>query len=169
MLRTTLLLIASTTLSTSLPSLDRIDNHRELTLYQNPCTGSWSNDVKSMKDTDCSMETGAIARVDEPSNPEIMDCSIKSPMNPSALQKMNRLEFWYAVEVTEEETESWLNLLADKIYDVAFERMSFCIASGKRRQRRSLLSTRRKLGILSVSSNPPDKHRSDGTYFQNLW
>mmetsp|Transcript_474 Transcript_474/g.699 ORF Transcript_474/g.699 Transcript_474/m.699 type:complete len:509 (-) Transcript_474:53-1579(-) len=154
-----LLLMASAT-ATDLSSLDQLNGHRELTLYQDPCTGSWSNDVQTLKSTDCSVETVALTQVDEPNNPPIMECSIKSPMNPSLAQKLNTLEFWYAVEVTEQETASWLNLLEDKIYDIAFARMSFCIASGQRRQRRSLHS-RRNLGILSVTTNPPDRHRTD--------
>lgn len=160
-LRTALLFISSTAVATGLSSFDQVRDHRKLPLYQDPCTGSWSNDVQTLKNTDCSIETAAITKVDEDEIIDpTMDCSIKSPPNPSLAQKLNTLEFWYAVEVTEPETESWMDLLEDKIYELAFTRMSFCIALGQRRQRRSLLS-RRDLGILSVTSNPPDRHRTD--------
>jgi len=92
-----------------------------------------------------------------------MDCSISSSGNPSTETKLNTLEYWYAVEVTEKDIYTWLRILEEKIFQIAFEQMSFCLFSGEKQVRRSLQGGKeRKLGgILSVTSMPYDENRMD--------
>lgn len=100
--------------------------------------------------------------------PEDKDCSITSPQNPGAEQKVFPVEYWYAVETSEEGT-TWLEDLEDKVYRVAIQRMSWCIGEDNFRVRRSLqmletadMQHARELGIVSVTSSPDDRERTDG-------
>jgi hypothetical protein len=96
---------------------------------------------------------------------ETMDCSITTPEDPTSPTKFFPVEYWYAVEATQNNT-SWGSTLEEKIYRIAVERMSFCVSQGQRR----LISLEdeideprgRRLGVLSVTSSPSDKIRSDG-------
>lgn len=188
---------------------------RVIGVYQNVCTGSYSNDVRVTTIGDCeeylasgafdvsiagdsggaggmggSMGSSSTAgsgsdNVDDGissgsssglsntayidvGGPEDKDCSITSPQNPGAEQKVFPVEYWYAVETSEEGT-AWLEDLEDKVYRVAIQRMSWCIGEDNFRVRRSLqmlesadMQHARELGIVSVTSSPGDRERTDG-------
>mmetsp|Transcript_31190 Transcript_31190/g.34509 ORF Transcript_31190/g.34509 Transcript_31190/m.34509 type:complete len:464 (+) Transcript_31190:56-1447(+) len=138
--------------------------HQHRRLNDKPCTASISNDIDDCLTFKQGNKLAFSEEYDTQTSQEStsLDCSITSPENPSAETKLNTLEYWYAVEASENEIESWFKILEDKIYEIAFGKMSFCIMLGEKRLRRSLQRSReRELGILSVTSMPFDLDRSD--------
>lgn len=143
-------------------------------VFRNPCTGSWSNDAEVLNIDDCDAYlkdqglTGSNSGLgggsdgngdrDGASN---YDCSIKGNDDPTSPTVFRRVEYWYCVENSQNET-TWLPKLEEKIYNIAVDRMTWCIGYPVQRDLREEERVGRHLGVLGVSSQPSDKLRSDG-------
>mmetsp|Transcript_809 Transcript_809/g.977 ORF Transcript_809/g.977 Transcript_809/m.977 type:complete len:420 (-) Transcript_809:165-1424(-) len=137
---------------------------RQRRLNEDPCSASGSNrnnDCASIKENHNIFTKRYRYTISQLSS-TAMDCSISSPGNPSTETKLNTLEYWYAVETSEKKTETWLRVLEERIFEIAFDQMSFCIISGETQVRRSLQGGGgSEYGILSVTSMPYDENRMD--------
>jgi hypothetical protein len=130
-------------------------------LYQNPCTGSWSNDEQVLAIDDCDAYLGGSGNtgVRNPDDDEL-DCNINTVDDTTSMETIYPVEFWYGVKTTTSDTD-WLRKLEQKIYEVGIGQMERCIGYSVRRH--LLLQTEaRRLGILGTTSAPADDIREDG-------
>lgn len=145
--------------------------------YRNPCTGSWSNELKAASAQDCESGSGGLSggsgtsgggsgsdRGDGFGGSDYDDCSIQHDDDPNSPTVQRPVEYWYCVESSSNNTKEWLPILEEKIFAIARDRLTWCIGYPVRR---SLMVaeelTSRKLGVLAVTSQPTDTVRSDGT------
>jgi hypothetical protein len=143
-------------------------------VFRNPCTGSWSNDAEVLTIENCEEYlkdqglTGSSSGLGGGSNGKgdrdgasNYDCSLKNDDDPTSPTVLHRVEYWYCVENSKNET-TWLPKLEEKIYNVAVDRMTWCLGYPVQRDLKYEERAGRRLGVLSVSSKPSDKLRNDG-------
>lgn len=145
----------------------RFDDVPRTGLYQNPCTGSWSNDEEVTNIDDCENygNDGVVGGSsgnggDRDTTDEVLDCNIATADDPTSPEMIYPVEYWYGVKSTSNDTD-WLPIIEEKIYNVATGRINDCL--GYTALRRQLQEpTARRLGILSSTSAPADEIRDDG-------
>ena len=159
----------SGTVTTSRLRVRGLEEYRNLETkrYQNPCTGSWSNDIEVLSISNCEDYNQGDSGLSGGSSRGSEDCSIQTKDDPESPVVSHLVEFWYCVETDDMTSKNfqWLPVLEEKIYNVATDRINWCL--GYTAVRSLLVATdessqSRRLGILNATSSPKDVIRSDG-------
>ena len=158
------LLLQATTAATedSIVGIPKQVVRRRLDRFQNPCTGSWSNDVQPEVKCDNPV-TGSDGDGNGTStgNSTHLHCLLSGPDDSNASFKPTSFDYWYGVETPDNSTSGFLSILEGKIFSIGSARMSWCFDDGTGNRRLFTMETKataeaRRLGILGVNSAPDD-------------
>jgi len=101
-----------------------------------------------------------------------MNCLVGSPMDNSIESKWTNFEYWYAVEASSDDAETFRYDLESAIYQAATTNMVWCSQGGVRRVQEAgetyyLDDQGRRLGIMALTSAPMDILQPSCKYYQS--
>lgn len=96
-----------------------------------------------------------------------MNCLVGSPFDNSVPSKVTPLEYWYAIEASSDDVESFRYDLESAIYHTAIKNIVWCTQGGNRRMEDATEGEYyvddygRRLGVMAISSAPIDELQTD--------